>query len=198
MMKQYSQVYIDSPGGCCVGSKACVGDKKIKELKGCDLKSCDKNMVSDSDCKKYQDDWEAPYKALNKDLDSRDGVDWEDSKWADKDDHSDLEDYLEGCLFPDKGGKCAASGGKSPKNAPDGPAPAPHSPDQKKPSPAPACADDATWCYGNCNPNNCAYVAAKVRDDGSLPRCRAKFTDANGVSALDACPVTCGTCGQNA
>uniref|UniRef100_A0A7S4EE32 ShKT domain-containing protein n=1 Tax=Pelagomonas calceolata TaxID=35677 RepID=A0A7S4EE32_9STRA len=50
-----------------------------------------------------------------------------------------------------------------------------------------SCVDDATWCYGSCSPNDCAYVAQKLK------RCKAKNTD--GVrTALEACPLTCGTC----
>ena len=56
------------------------------------------------------------------------------------------------------------------------------------PGPSPGtCTDDATWCYGSCSPNDCAYVAQKLK------RCKAKNTD--GVrTALEACPATCGTC----
>ena len=28
------------------------------------------------------------------------------------------------------------------------------------------CVDDATWCYGDCSPNDCAYVGQKVKPDG--------------------------------
>jgi hypothetical protein len=55
------------------------------------------------------------------------------------------------------------------------------------PPPPTSCVDDATWCYGSCSPNDCAYVAQKLK------RCKAKNTD--GVrTALEACPATCGTC----
>lgn len=53
-----------------------------------------------------------------------------------------------------------------------------------------ACADDPTWCYGDCDPNDCNYVAAKPK--------RCKATDTEGVSALQACPVACGTCNPGA
>ena len=55
------------------------------------------------------------------------------------------------------------------------------------------CVDDATWCYGDCSPNDCAYVAQKVKPDGTLARCKEKNTDGER-SALEACPATCGTC----
>jgi len=117
MIKSYSQVLMDAPGGCCVSSTSCVGVLDIKAMKGCDLRSCNKRMVSDATCKKYQDNADLPFKELNEDLYSHTGIDWENSKWADEDDHSDLEDYLEGCLFPSKGGRCAGSGGKGRRKA---------------------------------------------------------------------------------
>jgi len=55
------------------------------------------------------------------------------------------------------------------------------------------CVDDPTWCYGDCSPNDCAYVAQKVKPDGTLARCKEKNTDGER-SALEACPATCGTC----
>ena len=49
------------------------------------------------------------------------------------------------------------------------------------------CVDDPTWSYGTKASNTCAYVARKLK------RCKAKNTD--GVrTALEACPLTCGTC----
>jgi hypothetical protein len=54
------------------------------------------------------------------------------------------------------------------------------------------CAD-ASWCYGDCSPNDCAYVSQKVKPDGTLARCKKKNTDGER-SALEACPQTCGTC----
>ena len=57
------------------------------------------------------------------------------------------------------------------------------------------CVDDPTWCYGDCSPNDCAYVSQKVKPDGSLARCKESNTDGER-SALEACPVTCGTCGS--
>ena len=51
-----------------------------------------------------------------------------------------------------------------------------------------ACADDPTWCYGNCSPNDCVYVAQK------LARCKASHVDDRGRSPLDMCPATCGLC----
>ena len=54
-------------------------------------------------------------------------------------------------------------------------------------APSASCADDATWSYGTKASNTCAYVARKLK------RCKAKNTD--GVrTALEACPITCGTC----
>ena len=55
------------------------------------------------------------------------------------------------------------------------------------------CVDDESWCYGDCSPNDCAYVGQKVKPDGTLARCKAKNTDGER-SALEACPATCGTC----
>ena len=55
------------------------------------------------------------------------------------------------------------------------------------------CADDPTWCYGDCSPNDCEYVGQKVKPDGTLARCKKKNTDGER-SALEACPATCGTC----
>ena len=55
------------------------------------------------------------------------------------------------------------------------------------------CVDDPTWCYGDCSPNDCAYVGQKVKPDGTLARCKEKNTDGER-SALEACPQTCGTC----
>ena len=55
------------------------------------------------------------------------------------------------------------------------------------------CVDDPTWCYGDCSPNDCAYVGQKVKPDGTLARCKEKNTDGER-SALEACPATCGTC----
>ena len=60
-------------------------------------------------------------------------------------------------------------------------------------SDANGCADDPTWCYGDCSPNDCAYVGQKVKPDGTLARCKKKNTDGER-SALEACPATCGTC----
>ena len=60
-------------------------------------------------------------------------------------------------------------------------------------SDANGCADDPSWCYGDCSPNDCAYVSQKVKPDGTLARCKKKNTDGER-SALEACPVTCGTC----
>ena len=60
-------------------------------------------------------------------------------------------------------------------------------------SDANGCADDPDWCYGDCSPNDCAYVGQKVKPDGTLARCKAKNTDGER-SALEACPATCGTC----
>ena len=72
--------------------------------------------------------------------------------------------------------------GPSPQST-RGPTPGP----SRQPTPSTSCVDDATWCYGSCSPNDCAYVAQKLK------RCKAKNTD--GVrSALEACPLTCGTC----
>ena len=47
--------------------------------------------------------------------------------------------------------------------------------------------------YGDCSPNDCAYVGQKVKPDGTLVRCKEKNTDGER-SALEACPRTCGTC----
>ena len=55
------------------------------------------------------------------------------------------------------------------------------------------CVDDESWCYGDCSPNDCAYVSQKVKPDGTLARCKKKNTDGER-SALEACPRTCGTC----
>ena len=55
------------------------------------------------------------------------------------------------------------------------------------------CVDDESWCYGDCSPNDCAYVGQKVKPDGTLARCKEKNTDGER-SALEACPATCGTC----
>ena len=55
------------------------------------------------------------------------------------------------------------------------------------------CADDPTWSYGTKASNTCAYVAQKVKPDGTLARCKEKNTDGER-SALVACPATCGTC----
>ena len=55
------------------------------------------------------------------------------------------------------------------------------------------CSDDPSWCYGDCSPNDCAYVSQKVKPDGTLARCKEKNTDGER-SALEACPRTCGTC----
>ena len=55
------------------------------------------------------------------------------------------------------------------------------------------CADDPTWSYGTKASNTCAYVAQKVKPDGTLARCKEKNTDGER-SALEACPATCGTC----
>jgi hypothetical protein len=55
------------------------------------------------------------------------------------------------------------------------------------------CVDDESWCYGDCSPNDCAYVSQKVKPDGTLARCKEKNTDGER-SALEACPLTCGTC----
>ena len=55
------------------------------------------------------------------------------------------------------------------------------------------CSDDPSWCYGDCSPNDCAYVSQKVKPDGTLARCKEKNTDGER-SALEACPQTCGTC----
>ena len=32
-------------------------------------------------------------------------------------------------------------------------------------SDANGCADDPTWCYGDCSPNDCAYFGQKVKPD---------------------------------
>ena len=72
--------------------------------------------------------------------------------------------------------------GPSPQST-RGPTPGP----SRQPTPSTSCVDDAAWCYGSCSPNDCAYVAQKLK------RCKAKNTD--GVrTALEACPATCGTC----
>ena len=55
------------------------------------------------------------------------------------------------------------------------------------------CVDDPTWSYGTKASNTCAYVAQKVKPDGTLARCKEKNTDGER-SALEACPATCGTC----
>ena len=54
-------------------------------------------------------------------------------------------------------------------------------------APSASCADDATWSYGTKASNTCAYVARKLK------RCKAKNTD-GFRNALEACPLTCGTC----
>ena len=57
------------------------------------------------------------------------------------------------------------------------------------------CVDDPDWYYSDKPGKNCDFVGAKVKDDGSLARCKESNTDGER-SALDACPVTCGTCGS--
>jgi len=53
-----------------------------------------------------------------------------------------------------------------------------------------ACADDSTW-WTKESKNTCgSYVAKKPRE-----RCKAKVKDDSGVSAIEACPETCGACG---
>ncbi|KAH8067358.1 cupin-like domain-containing protein [Aureococcus anophagefferens] len=60
-----------------------------------------------------------------------------------------------------------------------------------KPTPAPvaadACLDSTTWYYDGKERKNCEYVAKATAD-----RCEKK--DDSGTSALEMCPVTCGTC----
>ena len=56
------------------------------------------------------------------------------------------------------------------------PTPKPTRPPRAEPTQEPTsrpttCADNATWCYGNCSPNTCAYVARK------LARCKASHVD---------------------
>ena len=57
------------------------------------------------------------------------------------------------------------------------------------------CVDDPKWFYSGKSVKNCAYVGAKIKDDGSLARCKESNTDGER-SALEACPATCGTCGK--
>ena len=55
------------------------------------------------------------------------------------------------------------------------------------------CVDDPKWFYSGKSVKNCAYVGAKIKDDGSLARCKESNTDGER-SALEACLATCGTC----
>ena len=48
------------------------------------------------------------------------------------------------------------------------------------------CMDSTTWFYKKSK-KDCAWVAEKGR------RCKSKVADDDGVSSLDACPVTCGS-----
>ena len=60
-----------------------------------------------------------------------------------------------------------------------------------KPTPAPvaadACLDSTTWYYNGKERKNCEYVAKATAD-------RCEKEDDSGTSALEMCPVTCGTC----
>ena len=67
------------------------------------------------------------------------------------------------------------------------PSPTPHPTPTPTYVPSASCADDATWSYGTKASNTCAYVARKLK------RCKAKNTD-GFRNALEACPLTCGTC----
>lgn len=56
------------------------------------------------------------------------------------------------------------------------------------PTAAEGCADSSSWFYKKTK-NGCAsYVAAKSS------RCKEKVADADGISSLEACPDSCGTC----
>ena len=57
------------------------------------------------------------------------------------------------------------------------------------------CVDDPDWYYSDKPGKNCDFVGGKVKDDGSLARCKESNTDGKR-SALEACPATCGTCGK--
>ena len=50
-----------------------------------------------------------------------------------------------------------------------------------------ACCDSATWSY-NAEWKNCGWVGAKRH------RCWLTSAGSAGVRALEACPVSCGTC----
>ena len=55
--------------------------------------------------------------------------------------------------------------------------------------PTDACADSTSWYNTKKSKNTCeGYVAKKSK------YCKSKVADADGVSALEACPETCGLC----
>ncbi|KAH8049135.1 hypothetical protein JL722_12135 [Aureococcus anophagefferens] len=49
------------------------------------------------------------------------------------------------------------------------------------------CMDSTSWFYKKKSKKDCAWVAEKGK------RCKSKVADDDGVSSLDACPVTCGS-----
>ena len=57
------------------------------------------------------------------------------------------------------------------------------------PPPEDECEDDASWFYDNDTDRDCEHVAANA-----ISRCDADNTNDEGVTALEACRVTCGTC----
>jgi len=117
LIKKNILAFIDSPGGCCVSGEKCSGFADIKKVSAsaCKMTSCYKSGFADSDkCSKYAKDWDAPFADLNSELNEESGVDWKKERGKDDGDFTDLENFLEGCLFPYKKGsevKCTAKGG---------------------------------------------------------------------------------------
>ena len=55
-------------------------------------------------------------------------------------------------------------------------------------APTGACHDSTSWFYSGDDWKTCAYVAQELK------RCKDSNVNDDGISALEACPVTCDTC----
>ena len=79
--------------------------------------------------------------------------------------------------------------GPTPEAKEEAQTPAPTYAPSSKPTSGASCVDDATWSYDGNPERDCAHV-------GEQPESRCDDDNANddGVTALQACRVTCGTC----